>query len=130
MRERWRTWREGTGGPWSLAPCSLPRGTCLFKTKAGARDGLSGKTFLYSIGRSCPGQRGRAPAVDPAHRLTLDSLLRPGLPAAPETNYLPLLPSGPDGVCSASPRRARSSTLLVEGSPHGAKTSSGNSTPL
>ena len=37
--------------------------------------------------------------------------LQPGLSAAPETNYLPLLPSGPDGVRSVSPRRARLSTL-------------------
>src|SRR3972149_6737823 len=63
-------------------------------------------------------------------RLTPDSRLRLGLPAAPEAHYLPLLPSGPDGVRSAAPRRAGSSTPLIRGSPHGARTSSGSSTPL
>ena len=58
------------------------------------------------------------------------SQLQPGRPAAPKANYLPLLPSGPDGVRSALPRRARLSTLLTGDSPRGAKTSSGNSTPL
>ena len=54
---------------------------------------------------------GRAPAVDSDRRLTSGRQLQPGLSAAPETNYLPLLPSGPDGVRSVSPRRARLSTL-------------------
>ena len=46
-----------------------------------------------------------------APRACPDSQLQLGLPAAPEAYYLPLLPSGPDGVRSASPRRARLSTL-------------------
>ena len=54
---------------------------------------------------------GRAPAVDSDRRLSPGRQLQPGLSAAPETNYLPLLPSGPDGVRSVSPRRARLSTL-------------------
>jgi len=53
-----------------------------------------------------------------------------GDPAAPESNCLPLLPSGPDGIHSVSPRRTRPSTLPVGASPHGAQTSSGNSAPL
>ena len=53
----------------------------------------------------------RAPQAYPGRQLQL------GLPAAPEANYLPLLPSGPDGVRSASPRRAGSSTLLPRAVP-------------
>src|SRR3990170_7433011 len=49
----------------------------------------------------------RAPQACPGSQLRL------GLPAAPEAYYLPLLPSGPDGVRSASPRRAGSSTPLA-----------------
>src|SRR3990172_9585440 len=49
----------------------------------------------------------RTPQASPGSRLRL------GLPAAPEAYYLPLLPSGPDGVRSASPRRAGSSTPLA-----------------
>jgi len=56
-----------------------------------------------------------ASVVHPLSIRTADLLpgsqLQPGLSAAPETNYLPLLPSGPDGVRSVSPRRARLSTL-------------------
>src|SRR3989304_4286244 len=87
----------------------------------------------HLAGSGAPGEAsksGRAPAGDLARGLMLDSQLQPGLPAAPGTNYLPLLPSGPDGVRSAPPRRARLSTLLIKGSPCGTKTSSGNSTPL
>jgi len=40
------------------------------------------------------------------------SQLRPGWPAAPKGNHLWLLPSGPDQVHGASPRRTRSSTPL------------------
>ena len=72
----------------------------------------------------------RAPAVDPDRGLAPSSQLQLGLPTAPETNYLPLLPSGPDGVRSASPRRAKLSTLPADGSPRSARTSGGNSTPL
>src|SRR5207247_8632014 len=54
---------------------------------------------------------GRAPTVDPDPRLAASRQLQPGLSAAPETNYSPLLPSGPDGVRSVSPRTARLSTL-------------------
>src|SRR2546427_8400761 len=64
----------------------------------------------------------RAPAVDPDRGLVSSSQLQLGLPAAPETNYLPLLPSGPDGVRSVSPRRAKLSTLLADGSPRSTKT--------
>ena len=53
----------------------------------------------------------RAPQACPGSQLRL------GLPAAPEAYYLPLLPSGPDGVRSASPRRAGSSTLLSRAVP-------------
>ena len=54
------------------------------------------------------------PPVDLAHRSAPASQLRPGSPAAPRTNYLPLLPSGPDGVHSILPRRTQSSTPLNE----------------
>ncbi len=53
----------------------------------------------------------RTPQASPGSQLRL------GLPAAPEAYYLPLLPSGPDGVRSASPRRAGSSTLLSRAVP-------------
>ena len=72
----------------------------------------------------------RAPAVDPDYGLAPSSQLQLGLPTAPETNYLPLLPSGPDGVRSASPRRAKLSTLPADRSPRSARTSGGSSTPL
>jgi len=55
--------------------------------------------------------------LDPTRELVLDSQLRPGTPTAPGTDYLPLLPSGPDGVHSVPPRRTRLSTPLVENSP-------------
>src|SRR3990170_6507443 len=57
------------------------------------------------------------PLSIPAPRACPDSRLQLGLPAAPEAYYLPLLPSGPDGVRSASPRRAGSSTLLIRAVP-------------
>ena len=56
--------------------------------------------------------------------------LKLGDPTTPESNCLPLLPSGPDGVHSASPRRTKPSTLPDANSPHGARTSSGNSALL
>src|SRR3989337_885507 len=71
--------------------------------------------------QSCPPLRLSSSVVHPlsirAPRACPDSQLQLGLPAAPEAYYLPLLPSGPDGVRSASPRRARSSTLLTRAVP-------------
>ena len=52
-----------------------------------------------------------------AFRLSAVSRLGSGDPAAPENDYLPLLPSGPDGVRRFSPRRTRSSTPLSRRSP-------------
>ena len=52
-----------------------------------------------------------------ALRLTAVSRLGSGDPAAPENDYLPLLPSGPDGVRRFSPRRTQSSTPLSRRSP-------------
>src|SRR3972149_3980417 len=43
--------------------------------------------------------------------------LQPGSPAAPEGDYLPLLPSGPDGVHRAPSRRPKPSTPAVGASP-------------
>src|SRR3990172_4774610 len=69
----------------------------------------------------CPPVRLSSSVVHPlsisAPRACPDSRLRLGLPAAPEAYYLPLLPSGPDGVRSASPRRAGSSTPLFRAVP-------------
>ena len=56
---------------------------------------------------------GRAPAVDAILRLAQASQLGPGIPASPGVYYLPLLPSGPDGVHSSPPHRTRPSTPLV-----------------
>jgi hypothetical protein len=50
-------------------------------------------------------------------RLTPASRLRPGCPAAPRSIYLPLLPSGSDGVHRLLPRRTRPSTPLNRRSP-------------
>lgn len=50
-------------------------------------------------------------------RLAGASQLRPGTPAAPESDCLPLLPSRPGGVHRLSPRRTRASTPLDLGSP-------------
>jgi len=55
-------------------------------------------------------KNGRAPVVDPARGLNAVRLLWPGCPTAPEYHYLPLLPSGPDGVHRVSPRRTKPST--------------------
>jgi len=63
-------------------------------------------------------------------RRCLTSLLRPGCPAAPEDNQLPLLPSGPDGVPESSPRRTKPSTPLRQALIEKHWASSGNSTPL
>jgi hypothetical protein len=52
-----------------------------------------------------------------AFRLTAVSRLGSGDPAAPENDYLPLLPSGSDGVRRFSPRRTQSSTPLSRRSP-------------
>jgi hypothetical protein len=60
---------------------------------------------------------GRAPCVDNASRLTSIIKLRPGCLAAPEVHYLPLLPSGPDGIHSSSPRKTRPSTPPDKNSP-------------
>ena len=49
--------------------------------------------------------------------LPFASQLGSGEPTAPEANRLWLLPSGPDQVRDASPRRTRSSTPLDKGSP-------------
>jgi hypothetical protein len=67
--------------------------------------------FQFRLDLARASSSGRAPAVDLDRGLTLGRQLLPGLSAAPETNHLPLLPSGPDGVRSVSPRRARLSTL-------------------
>jgi hypothetical protein len=56
--------------------------------------------------------RGRAPTLAPVSWLALTSQLRPSNPAAPRVDYLPLLPSGPDGVHSSLPRRTQPSTPL------------------
>ena len=45
-------------------------------------------------------------------RLTRNNRLRPGAPAAPRRDSLPLLPPGPDGVQRLLPRRTQSSTPL------------------
>jgi len=54
---------------------------------------------------------GRAPGVD-SHPLRTHprARLRPGCPAAPDDDRLPLLPSGPDGVHGPSLRGTRPST--------------------
>ena len=59
----------------------------------------------------------RAPFVDTTLRLRPASRLRPGTPTAPKSDYLPLLPSGPDGVHRLLPRRTRPSTPLSRCSP-------------
>ena len=72
----------------------------------------------HAVGQITPRIRNsRAPTVDKNFRLTFVSQLRPGNPAAPRTLYLPLHPSGPDGIHSFLPRRTRSSILLSVGSP-------------
>ncbi len=64
-----------------------------------------------------------SPLVDPSRKavhpfstripcLTVASRLRPGTPAAPKRDYLPLLPSGSGGVRRLLPRRTQSSTSL------------------
>jgi len=73
---------------------------------------------------------GRAPAVDPARRLALCQPAPTRFACGARNHHLPLLPSGPDGVRSASPRRARLSSPLGESNPCGAWTSSRNSAPL
>jgi hypothetical protein len=65
---------------------------------------------LYSSPKTMHMNMGRAPPVDPVHRLTQIIKLRSGCLAAPEVYYLPLLPSGPDGIHSASPRKTQPST--------------------
>jgi hypothetical protein len=52
-----------------------------------------------------------------AFQLTPVSRLRPGNLAAPGEDYLPLLPSGPDGIHSSPPRKTRPSTPLDRSSP-------------
>ena len=49
--------------------------------------------------------------------------LRPSFLAAPESNRLPLLPSGPDGVHDLSPRKTQPSTPLPRSSLQGTQTS-------
>ena len=55
---------------------------------------------------------GRAPTVDNALQLTQVSQLQPGIPATPGVYYLPLLPSGPDGIHNLPPRKTQPSTPL------------------
>ena len=58
----------------------------------------------------------RAPAVDAGELKRFpDRWLRPGVPAAPTSARLPLLPSGPDGVRRLVSRRTRPSSLRTEG---------------
>jgi hypothetical protein len=60
--------------------------------------------------RSSSIHEGRAPAFDTDPDLPRQRQLRSGNLTAPEEIYLPLLPSGPDGVRSTSPREAKPST--------------------
>jgi hypothetical protein len=52
------------------------------------------------------------PLSNRATRLAKTSLLRPGNPAAPKSDCLPLLPPGPGGVHRLLPRRTQPSTPL------------------
>jgi len=52
------------------------------------------------------------PSTTPSRR-SPRSQLRPGVPAAHETPYVPLLPSGPGGVSKISLRGTRSSSPLA-----------------
>ncbi len=70
------------------------------------------------------------PLSNRALRLAGASQLRPGTPAAPRSDCLPLLPSGPDGVHRLLPRRTQSSMPLSPGRPRKHRPSRGNSTPL
>ena len=55
------------------------------------------------------------PLLIAASGLAYDSRLRPGNSAAPGAHRLPLLPSGPSGVCGTPPRGTQSSSPTVEG---------------
>ena len=92
----------------------------LLRLDSGGSAPARGFRKLTSL-RFCPPLRLSSSVVHPlsirAPRACPDSQLQLGLPAAPEAYYLPLLPSGPDGVRSASPRRAGSSTLLTRAVP-------------
>src|SRR5262249_6762449 len=55
---------------------------------------------------------GRAPIVDARPQLASTSRLKPGSPATPGSNRLPLLSSEPDGVHGLPPRRTQPSTPL------------------
>ena len=68
---------------------------------------------------------GRAPTVDLASQLTLVSQLQPGDLTAPGLYYLPLLPSGPDGLHSSPPRKTQSSIPLYLSSPEKRKPRTG-----
>src|SRR4030065_604836 len=102
----------------------MARGGCLLlsllRLDSGGSAPARGFGKLTSL-QFCPPLRLSSSVVHPlsirAPRACPDSQLQLGLPAAPEAYYLPLLPSGPDGVRSASPRRAGSSTPLSRAVP-------------
>jgi len=84
----------------------------LVRTRAGIRAPLrlSGKQPPFKTAEQAS-KNGRAPTFDPVRGFNTVRWLEPGCPAAPECRYLPLLPSGPDGVHRASLRKTRFSTL-------------------
>ena len=100
----------------ALPPCTTPAGRAPGSVRHAdpcyAHPGLQSRSKRRRTGGRRKREDGRAPTVDQALKLNGANWLRPGYPTAPEANHLPLLPSGPDGVHGASPRRTRPSTLL------------------
>ena len=70
------------------------------------------------------------PSVELGHPAYWTSLLRPGTPAAPRRDRLPLLPPGPGGVHGLLPRRTQPSTPLIPAVPTDREPSRGSSIPL
>ena len=75
------------------------------------------KTWSGYIPRDVEKQRGRAFPSIPFPEAPTRRKLRPSFLAAPESNRLPLLPSGPDGVHGLSPRKTQPSTPLTTQQP-------------
>ena len=92
---------------------------------------------VYDIRASAPRaprpggvKKGRAPAVDRPVARSPGIRLRPGAPAAPRGDCLPLLPSGPDGVHKPRARRTWPSTPSHREPSLTMKASDGASAPL
>src|SRR6266852_3458791 len=83
-----------------IAGCVDPSACGAFVLPGAAAFGFGNNLFQFKPVERRAIACDRAPAVDPDRGLAPSSQLQLGLPAAPETNYLPLLPSGPDGVRS------------------------------